>query len=245
MRERPSVVDGDATKLFHQPTRGFHTSRALGRVCLRLIVLRRFTMTTSNEKSYFDLHITGLGYLNRIREVKPKKGDAFLACDIAALNGPSDDVSYVRFDARVSGSEAQHLVRRCIQAVDAEKKVMIGFRLGDLWTDTFTYSKGKRAGEQGVSLKARLLFVSWIKVDGKLVYKAEPKPTETDERDPEVPDVRRARRAASLGTGAFRARRRSCRRTLPMPPHWPLPSRSDPQGPIPGPCLLFVSRRPS
>ena len=67
-------------------------------------------MTTSNEKSYFDLHITGLGYLNRIREVKPKKGDSFLACDIAALNGPSDDVSYVRFDARVSGSEAQHLV---------------------------------------------------------------------------------------------------------------------------------------
>jgi len=127
-------------------------------------------MTTSPEKSYFDLHITGLGYLNRIREVKPKKGDAFLACDIAALNGPSDDVSYVRFDTRVSGSEAQHLVRRCIDAVEAERKVMIGFRLGDLWTDTFTYSKGKRVGEQGVSLKARLLFVSWIKVEGKLEY---------------------------------------------------------------------------
>src|SRR3546814_7718380 len=96
-------------------------------------------------------------------------------------------VPTLRASDLVSGSEAQHLVRRCIQAVDAEKKVMIGFRLGDLWTDTFTYSKGKRAGEQGVSLKARLLFVSWIKVDGKLVYKAEPKPTETDERDPEVP----------------------------------------------------------
>ncbi|MCB1818604.1 MAG: DUF3577 domain-containing protein [Burkholderiaceae bacterium] len=146
-------------------------------------------MTTSTDKSYFDLHITGLGYLNRIREVKPKKGDAFLACDIAALNGPSDDVSYVRFDTRVSGSEAQHLVRRCIQAVDAEKKVTIGFRLGDLWTDTFTYSKGKRAGEQGVSLKARLLFVSWIKVDGKLVYKAEPKPTDADDRDTRNTDV--------------------------------------------------------
>ena len=144
-------------------------------------------MTNSTEKSYFDLHITGLGYLNRIREVKHKKGDAFLACDIAALNGPSDDVSYVRFDTRVSGSEAQHLVRRCIDAVEAEKKVMIGFRLGDLWTDIFTYSKGKNAGNPGVSLKARLLFVSWIKVDGKLVYKAEPKPTETDERTPEVP----------------------------------------------------------
>ncbi|ELI8126403.1 STY4534 family ICE replication protein [Yersinia enterocolitica] len=138
-------------------------------------------MTTSTEKSFFDLHITGLGYLNRIREVKPKKGDPFLACDIAALNGPSDDVSYVRFDTRVSGTDAQHLIRRCIDAVEAEKKVMIGFRLGDLWTDTFTYSKGKRAGEQGVSLKARLLFVSWIKVDGVLKYKVEPKPAESEQ----------------------------------------------------------------
>ncbi|EXL06477.1 hypothetical protein BG46_17140 [Brucella anthropi] len=132
-------------------------------------------MTNQSEKSYFDLHITGLGYLNRIREVQPKKGDAFLACDIAALSGSTDDVSYTRFDVRVSGSDAQHLVRRCIDAVKAEKKVMVGFRLGDLWTDTFTYSKGERAGQQGVSLKARLLFVSWIKIDGVLKYKAEPK----------------------------------------------------------------------
>jgi len=200
MRERPSVLDGDATKLFHQPTRGFHTFPAWVGCVSATLSFRRFTMTTSTEKSYFDLHITGLGYLNRIREVKPKKGDAFLACDIAALNGPSDDVSYVRFDTRVSGSEAQHLVRRCIDAVEAEKKVMMGPRLGDLWTDTFTYSKGKRAGEQGVSLKARLLFVSWIKVDGKLVYKAEPRPTETDGRDPEVPvtsDVPAAQHASA------------------------------------------------
>ncbi|SUD31416.1 Protein of uncharacterised function (DUF3577) [Pseudomonas fluorescens] len=144
-------------------------------------------MTTSSEKTFFDLHITGLGYLNRIREVNPKKGDPFLACDIAALNGPSDDVSYVRFDTRVSGMEAQHLVRRCIEAVEAEKKVMVGFRLGDLWADTFTYSKGKRAGEQGVSFKARLLFISWIKVDGALVYKAEPKSSTADERESQAP----------------------------------------------------------
>ena len=161
----------------------------------------------------------------------------FLACDIAALNGPSDDVSYVRFDTRVSGSEAQHLVRRCIQAVDAEKKVMIGFRLGDLWTDTFTYSKGKRAGEQGVSLKARLLFVSWIKVDGKLVPKAGAQADRDRRAGAEVPDVRRpsAPQHRSLPSPSP-----MLPTTQPMPPHWPLPSRSDPQGPIPGPCLLFV-----
>ena len=146
-------------------------------------------MTTSSEKSnFFDLHITGLGYLNRIREVKPKKGDAFLACDIAALNGPSDAPEYRRFDVRVSGSEAQHLIRRCAPAVEAERKVLIGFRLGDLWTDIFTYTKGKNEGKPGVSLKARLLFVSWIKVDGQLVYKAEPKASEETPRD-EAPAV--------------------------------------------------------
>lgn len=164
-------------------------------------------MTNQTEKSYFDLHITGLGYLNRIREVQPKKGDSFLACDIAALSGASDDVSYTRFDVRVSGSDAQHLVRRCAEAVEAERKVMIGFKLGDLYADTFTYSKGKRAGETGVSLKARLLFVSWIKVDGVMKYKAEPKQAEEqDEAEgpaapaPQAPQeaaAPKARKAAS------------------------------------------------
>lgn len=133
----------------------------------------------SNDTSFFDLHISGLGYLNRIREVTPRKGDAFLAADIAALNGPADGVEYRRFDVRVSGREAQQLVRRCLPAVTAERKVLIGFRLGDLWTDTFTYSRGKRVGEVGVSLKARLLFIGWIKVDGVLVYKAEPRQPDT------------------------------------------------------------------
>ncbi|WP_186207393.1 STY4534 family ICE replication protein [Burkholderia gladioli] len=162
-------------------------------------------MTTSNEKSFFDLHITGLGYLNRIREVKPakgKRGDTFLACDIAALNGPTDDVSYVRFDTRISGSEAQHLVRRCEEAVKAERKVLIGFRLGDLWTDVFTYTKGKNAGQQGVSLKARLLFISWIKIDGELFYKAEEKHSDAAREtpastDPETPAEKNAPEAES------------------------------------------------
>ncbi|MGD9729923.1 MAG: STY4534 family ICE replication protein [Nitrospiraceae bacterium] len=155
-------------------------------------------MTNQNDKSYFDLHIIGLGYLNRIREVKPKKGDAFLACDIAALNGPCDKPEYRRFDVRVSGTEAQHLIRRCEEAVKAERKVLIGFRLGDLWTDIFTFKKGKREGEQGVSLKARLLFVSWIKVDGELVYKAEPKALE---ETPTVSNEPAAEAAPAAETG--------------------------------------------
>ncbi|MFY0992312.1 STY4534 family ICE replication protein [Halomonas sp. C05BenzN] len=133
-------------------------------------------MTNSTHQSattgFFDLHITGLGYLNRIREVRPKRGDAFWACDIAALNGPADDVGYTRFDCRISGHEAEALVKRCRQAVYQGRKVLVGFKLGDLWTDTFVYSRGDKAGQTGVSLKARLLFISWIKVNGEMVYQA-------------------------------------------------------------------------
>ncbi|CAJ2755893.1 Protein of uncharacterised function (DUF3577) [Burkholderia pseudomallei] len=139
--------------------------------------------TSSNDKTYFDLHVTGLGYVNRIREVKPRKGDTFLACDIAALNGPSNEPEYRYFDVRVSGADAQHLIRRCEEAVKAERKVLIGFRLGDLWPDLFTYTKGKNEGKTGVSLKARLLFVNWIKVDGQLVYKAEAKAADNASRE--------------------------------------------------------------
>ena len=126
----------------------------------------------AGEATYFDLHTQGLGYLNRIREVTPSRGKAFLACTIAALNGPTEAPEYRYFDVTVCGAEAQLLVNRYAEAVHQGSKVLMGFRLGDLWTDLFRYNRGDKAGKTGVSLKARLLFISWIKVDGQLVYQA-------------------------------------------------------------------------
>lgn len=154
-------------------------------------------MSNSNDTQYFDLHITGVGYVNRIREVTPKRGDAFWACDISALTGPADDVEYRRFDCRVSGQEAQKLVKKFNATVADRKekganepKILIGFKLGDLYTDTFTRTKGDRAGETAVSLKARLLFINWVKVDGEKVYEAprrdETTSTETNTRQDEA-----------------------------------------------------------
>lgn len=132
--------------------------------------------SSDSGSEYFDLHILGLGYVNRIREVFPKpgkKGDPFLACTIAALNGPRNEVAYRYYDVRVSGKDAQHLIRKCMPASDADKKILIGFCLGDPWTDIFAYPAGHaKAGQTGVSEKARLLFVSWIKIDGVQVYRA-------------------------------------------------------------------------
>ncbi len=137
--------------------------------------------TSTTEAQYFDLHTTGVGYLNRVREVKPRKGNPFMAVTVGALKGAADSVEYTYIDCNVVGEEADKLIRRCQQAVEAEKKVLIGFRIGDIWPDVFTYQKGPKQGQTGVSLKGRLLYVGWIKVDGEMVYQAKPSTPTTDQ----------------------------------------------------------------
>ncbi|PKM44782.1 MAG: hypothetical protein CVV05_09525 [Gammaproteobacteria bacterium HGW-Gammaproteobacteria-1] len=138
---------------------------------------------SDNTSKYFDLHISGIGYLNRARVVEPKKGAPFLAVDITAIHGDSDDPQKTRFDCRVSGAEAKKVIEQFMPQINDQgrmaadgttlrHKVLAGFRLGDLYTDVFTYDKGDKKGTTGVSLKARLLLLDWVKVDGKTVYQA-------------------------------------------------------------------------
>lgn len=124
----------------------------------------------ANESSYFNLHVEGVGYLNRVRTVTPKskkKGQEFLACTVSAMRGSTDDVGYTKFDCRVSGSDAQAVVRRLEADVTAQKKVIIGFRIADIYPEIFTYENGERQGQSGVSIKGRLLRVKFAKVDGE------------------------------------------------------------------------------
>ncbi len=122
---------------------------------------------------FFDLHISGIGYLSRAREVKPKRSTPFLAVDVTAIHGHADDVQRVRFDAKVAGSEAQKVIRDLIDTInDRDRKVLAAFKLGDLYLDKFTYETGEKAGQTGISLKTRLLRLAWVKVDGEFVYRA-------------------------------------------------------------------------
>ena len=123
----------------------------------------------SSQPSYFNLHVEGVGYLNRVRTVKPKKGQEFLACTVAALRGSDSDVSYTKFDCRVSG------------AVAADKAVIIGFRIADIYPEMFTFEKGDRKGQPGVSIKGRLLRIKFAKVNGEPIDV--PQPARAEERE--------------------------------------------------------------
>lgn len=148
----------------------------------KLIMTTQSTQTTS----YFNLHTQGIGYLNNVREVTPKKGKPFLACRIAALTGDAKEPEYRYFDVNVVGEETANLIRRCQNAVNAEKKVLISFVIADLWVDTFTYtteSRYHKKGDVGTMLKGRLIRIKSVKVDGELKY------SEAEKSDSEKPQA--------------------------------------------------------
>ena len=126
------------------------------------------------QPSFFNLFVEGIGYLNRVRVVKPKKGQEFLACHVAALRGSDSDVSYTKFDCRVSGADAQEVVRRLEADVAAEKSVLIGFRIADIYPEMFTFEKGDKKGQTGVALKGRLLRIKFAKVNGESIDVPQP-----------------------------------------------------------------------
>ncbi len=126
-------------------------------------------MSNSDNVRYFDLHTTGVGYLNHVREVDSDDGSSFLAATVAAIHGKSTDVSHTYFECAVYGEQAQAIVRQLADAVNAEKKVFIGFTLSSLKPDAFTFQQGDKAGQPGVNLKARLIRIAWAKVDGQKV----------------------------------------------------------------------------
>lgn len=125
-----------------------------------------------------ELITRGIGYLNRPQEVTPKNGEPFLSCSIAALAGPVDEPEYRYIDSIVTTEDAQHLVRRCVQAVEAERKVLIAFRLNDMKVDPYIRTKGEHAGEAAASLESTLVHIGLIKVDGQKVYPATAENTE-------------------------------------------------------------------
>lgn len=140
-------------------------------------------MNAPAQSSHFNLHVSGIGYLNRIRLVETKKAgrkaDPFLACSIAALRGNADQPDYTYFDLRVSGSEAINLVEKLRVDVEERRKVVVSFRVGDIYPHVYERDvkdrDGRKTGEKEFAslIKGRLLLINSITIDGENVYRRE------------------------------------------------------------------------
>jgi hypothetical protein len=135
--------------------------------------------STSSQANHFNLHVSGIGYLNRVRWVQPKQrgrsAQPFLACSVSALRGNSEAPDYTYFDLRVSGQEAAQLVENCIEDVDQNRKVVISFKVGDIYPHLYERDAkvdGRKTGEKEMAclIKGRLLLINTITVDGTRVF---------------------------------------------------------------------------
>jgi hypothetical protein len=113
--------------------------------------------------------LEGVGYLNRVRLVEVKKGSPYLACTINMLKGDSNNVEYLSIDCTVVGNLAKQVVEQLKMAVNNKQKVIVGFRAGDLSIEEYEFEvteKGVTKVVRRLGLKARLLQVTFAKVDG-------------------------------------------------------------------------------
>lgn len=142
-------------------------------------------MTVSTQANFFNLHLSGVGYINRIRWVNPsgrqgRRAEPFLACSIAALRGKADEPDYTYLDLKVSGEEAIQMVDRLGEDVEAQRKVFVSFRVGDIYPHIYDREvkdrqSGRKTGEWETAslIKGRLLAINSITIDGERVFTRE------------------------------------------------------------------------
>ena len=121
---------------------------------------------------FYDLHVTGLGYLNRVRTVQPKKGQPFLACSIAALRGEWNAEQNIkpettRFDVRVYGQQALDAIECLKASIEGKKAILVQFKIGDIYAESYVFEKDVgtfKKGDTGVMIKGRLLKLAkaWV-----------------------------------------------------------------------------------
>jgi len=114
----------------------------------------------NNAATHFDLHTTGVGYLNRAREVKPQSGKKFKpfwSVGISALHGSVDDVEYSRIDTIIVGTDACELIKQYKEDINQQdSRVICGFKVGDIYAEPYKNNDG----EDRAVIKGRLLYIS-------------------------------------------------------------------------------------
>lgn len=132
------------------------------------------TQTTSAQPKAYNLHTVGVGFINRLRLVKPQnsKGKGYWCVSIGALYGVEDENGRCEsslYDLRVVGSKAIDSVQQLKANFDEGHKIFVEFKAGDTRADAFQYTKGERKDQWGSCIKGTLLQLRKAWVNGELV----------------------------------------------------------------------------
>ena len=124
------------------------------------------SINTGND--YINFHAVGIGYLQRVREVSSRRGKPWMSAAINVMHGEKgvqDGVQYTPMDVKAVTEQSEEVLRTLLKdANDRSKRVMVHFKSGDMYIDTFQRTKGQNAGQIGTCLKGRLItvFRAWV-----------------------------------------------------------------------------------
>jgi len=147
---------------------------------------------SDNQEQFFDLHMQGIGYLNRARTVTPTQGEQYESVSIAALHGNSNNTNKTYLDCRIVGNEALQLVTAYKDQInDQDSKMLVQFKVGDCVPTSYIPNGGSEGDRRHV-IKGRLLQIKWAKLNDEVILSQEAdaqEPAEAcDERNNDASD---------------------------------------------------------
>jgi Protein of unknown function (DUF3577) len=133
------------------------------------------------RSNYFNLHVSGVGYLSRPRWV-PIKGtkDYFLCCAVNVMHGEKSKVQYSYMDFKVTGDAIRHIDGLIEASENRNNKIIVAFKAGDIIASPYNKKVSDRETgeiyyEPGALIKGRLFDITYVKINDTVIFQAEGK----------------------------------------------------------------------
>ena len=122
-----------------------------------------------SQANYFNFTAEAACYLNEIKWVQPRNGNAYIAIRASILEG-LDGKNKIACDLTIRGQQADEVLQMFADVWpqgygSRSPKWFAGIRIGSLNSKSFFRGNG----QPGSTLSGRLLAIKWLKIDGEPV----------------------------------------------------------------------------
>lgn len=121
----------------------------------------------SQSQNFFNFTAEGAAYINEVKWVQPRNGNAYIAIRASILEG-LDGKNKIACDLTIRGQQADEVLQMFENAWpqgygSRSPKWFAGIRIGSLNSKSFFRGNG----QPGSTLSGRLLAIKWLKIDGE------------------------------------------------------------------------------
>ena len=127
-------------------------------------------------QTYFKEYVNGLGYVNDVRPLPNSGTPPRYSVKVSALQGLSGSAHYEYHDLTIDSAQAMALIFHYQNEIkDDDKKVIAKFHFYNPRARAFEIKEGERKGELGTTINGYLTRISYLSIDGEVVYREERK----------------------------------------------------------------------